>query len=375
MKLIQNYITYLMNASQPDKPIWNIEKILEGKKPSWNYIDGCMIKAMLELHYITGEQDYLEFSKNFIDYYVQEDGSIRSYKIEEYNLDNINEGKVLFDLYRIYGEEKYAKALHLLYRQLQEQPRIKAGNFWHKQIYPNQVWLDGLYMALPFYLEYENTFGDGSNYDDIFDQIIHVDNVMRDPLTGLSYHAYDESREMFWCDSETGLSRHFWIRAMGWYLMALVDVLEKTDTAKANGKDRKVLQIFRSSIDAMLKFQDKSGMWYQVIDQTEREGNYLETSGSAIISYAILKAVRLGYLPESYRIYGERSFDGIQENKLYEKDGHMNLGGICLVAGLGGKQMRDGSYEYYLSEPVVENEAKGVAPFLLAYTEIIRFRK
>lgn len=375
MKLIEDYISYLMEASRPDAPAWNLEKIREGKKASWNYIDGCMIKAMLELHTITGTNAYLEFAREFIDYYVHEDGSILGYEVEEYNLDHINEGKVLFELYRIYRDEKYKKALDLIYRQIEEQPRTKAGNFWHKEIYPNQVWLDGLYMALPFFVEYDTIFGTCSNYDDILEQIIRVNAIMRDPETGLSYHAYDESREMFWCDSNTGLSKHFWIRAMGWYLMALVDVLEKTDSTKANGKDQKVQEILRASIDAMLRYQHESGMWYQVIDQIGRAGNYLETSGSAIISYAVLKAVRLGYLPGEYRIHGERAFDGICREKLYEKDGHMNLGGICLVAGLGGERMRDGSFEYYLSEPVVENEAKGVAPFLLAYTEIIRYRK
>ena len=369
-----HYIRNLMEKSTPDKPTWNIERIREGKNPEWNYIDGCMIKAVLEMYSISGDPAYLKFADDFIDYYVFDDGTIRGFSVEEYNIDSINEGKVLFDLYRLTGKEKYRKAIDLIYSQVKTQPRTKAGNFWHKKIYPDQIWLDGLYMAQPFYTEYETLYNDCAGYDDIYSQIRNVDILMRDQVTGLSYHAYDESKEMFWCDKATGLSPNFWLRAMGWYVMALVDVLEKMVPERAGEKFTEIRGIFVRTIDALLRYQDESGMWYQVIDRREEKGNYLETSGSAIISYAILKGVRLGFLPETYRIYGERAFDGIRATYLKEKDGELNLGGICLVAGLGGKQMRDGSLAYYFSEPVVENEAKGVAPFLLVYTEIIRFR-
>jgi unsaturated rhamnogalacturonyl hydrolase len=372
MELIEKYIEYLISQTTPQKPVWNIEKILEGKEPTWNYIDGCMIKAVLELYYVTENKKYLEFADTFIDWYINEDGTVKTFDIDEYNLDNINEGKVLFDLFKLTGKAKYRKALDTIYEQLEKHPRIKEGNFWHKKIYPNQVWLDGLYMCLPFYIEYDTNFKKCAGYDDVYNQIFTVEKRMKDQATGLYRHAYDESKEMFWCDKASGLSQHVWLRAMGWFVMALVDVLEKTDAKAAGGKDQRVAKIFKDTMDALLKYQDKSGMWYQVVDYPDKKGNYLETSGSAILSYALLKGSRLGYLGDSYRKAGEKAFHGICEKYLTEKDGHLSLGGICLVAGLGGKGMRDGSFDYYMSEPVVENEAKGVAPLLLAYTEMVR---
>lgn len=371
MEMLNKYIEKLIEKSTPESPAWNIEQKIGGTKSKWNYIDGCMIKAIIEMYSITKDEKYLNFADHFIDYFVQEDGTINSYSVEEYNIDNVNAGKVLFELYDLTGKEKYRKAIDTVYEQVKTQPRTKEGNFWHKKIYPNQIWLDGLYMGQPFYMEYETKFNRMGNYLDIYKQFINVEKLLKDEKTGLYYHAYDSSREMFWCNKETGLSQNFWLRAEGWYVMALLDTLEKMDD-QIFYEYRKLMSMFRDIIDAMLKYQNESGMWYQVIDKTDREDNYLETSGSAIMAYAILKGVRLGYLPERYSAYGEKAFYGVCDTYLKEKDGELNLGGICLVAGLGGKEMRDGTYEYYMSEPVVENEAKGVAPLLLAYTEILR---
>lgn len=372
MQRIERYIHRLMERSTPERPAWNMEKILSGQKPEWNYIDGCMIKAILEMYSITQEEKYLAFADHFIDYYVLEDGSIRDYEMEAYNIDSINAGKTLFELYDLTGKEKYRKAIEFVHNQLLLQPRTKEGSFWHKLIYPQQVWLDGLYMAQPFYWEYEARFHNGENFEDILRQFRFVAEHLRDEKTGLYYHACDTSRLAFWCDKRTGLSQHFWLRAMGWYVMALLDTLSQMDVAL---EGRAYLEgLFRQVIDAMLRFQDASGMWYQVVDQGGREKNYLETSGSAIMSYALLRGVRLGLLPGEYRSAGERAFEGICSRYLTEKDDDLALGGICLVAGLGGKDRRDGSYAYYMSEPVVENDAKGVAPFLLAYTELRRAR-
>ncbi|MGL6174162.1 MAG: glycoside hydrolase family 88/105 protein [Cellulosilyticaceae bacterium] len=371
MEMLQRYITELIEKSTPENPVWNIEKVKSGAKTKWNYIDGCMIKAILEMHTITKEAKYLEFADHFIDYFVKEDGSIKDYSVEEYNIDNVNAGKTLFELYELTGKEKYRKAIDTVYEQIKTQPRTKEGNFWHKKIYPHQIWLDGLYMAQPFYMEYETKFNGMGNYMDIYKQFVNVEKLLKDEKTGLYYHGYDASREIFWCDKETGLSQNFWLRALGWFVMALVDTLEKMDE-QIFFEYRKLMSIFRELIDALLKYQDESGMWYQVVDQMNRAGNYLETSGSAIMAYGILKGVRLGYLPERYKAYGEKAFYGVCNRYLHKKDGELNLGGICLVAGLGGKEMRDGSFEYYISEPVVENEAKGVAPLLLAYTEVLR---
>lgn len=227
-------------------------------------------------------------------------------------------------------------------------------------------------MCQPFYMEYETRFNDKKNYDDIFNQFENVVKNMRDPKTGLYYHAYDSSREMFWCDQVTGLSQNFWLRALGWYSMALLDTLDKADPA-CGAPYENLKQAFRELIDAMLKYQDNSGMWYQVVNLGGMEKNYQETSGSSIMAYALLKGVRLGFLPEDYRTYGEKAFHGICDKYLStDEKGELHLGGICLVAGLGGKDRRSGTFEYYMSEPVVCDDAKGVGPFLLAYTEILR---
>lgn len=368
-KLIERYIAELLDNSKPDAPAWNIEKILQGKKPSWNYIDGCMITAVLSLYEFTKDEKYLTFADTFIDYYVNEDGSILSFDPDELNIDNVNEGKVLYRLYDYTKKEKYRKALDTVYHQLEIQPRTPSGNFWHKDIYPNQVWLDGLYMAQPFYLEYEKRFNNKKNYPDILNQFKNIKKNLLDKETGLYYHAFDESKSMFWCDPKTGLSPHFWLRALGWFLMALVDILELLDPEAEEDKelDAHLRGMFLELIEALMKYQDKSGLWYQIVDLGHREGNYLETSGSSIIAFALYKGIHLGLLPKTYLEMADKAFNGICDMYLKEKDGKLSLGGICLMAGLGGKGNRDGSFEYYMSEKIVEDEAKGVAPFLLAY--------
>ncbi|MBD5458343.1 MAG: glycosyl hydrolase family 88, partial [Lachnospiraceae bacterium] len=268
MDRIEKYIDELMEKSTPDRPIWNIEKILQGVKSKWNYIDGCMIKAILEMYAITKDEKYFKFADAFIDYKVREDGTIDGYDINELNIDNVNAGKTLFELYDLTGKEKYRKAIDLVYSQIENMPRTKEGNFWHKNIYPNQVWLDGLYMCQPFYMEYETRFNDRKNYDDIFNQFAQVVKNMRDSETGLYYHAYDSSREMFWCDKVTGLSQNFWLRALGWYSMALLDTLDKTDVSSDDAHKEayeNMKKTFVELMDAMLRYQDESGMWYQVV--------------------------------------------------------------------------------------------------------------
>ena len=371
MEILDRYIDQLLEKSSPQAPVWNIEKIKQGGKSSWNYIDGCMIKAVLELYHIKKDPEYLKFADEFIDYFVREDGSVQSYDPLEYNLDNVNAGKTLFDLYELTGKEKYRKAIDTVYSQLKGQPRTSEGNFWHKKIYPNQVWLDGLYMAQPFYMQYELTYNDGKNCRDSYEQFVNVYRNMRDLRNGLYYHAYDASREAFWCDKVTGLSDNFWLRALGWYAMALIDTVEIMPDSLAPERDE-LSRIYRELIDSMLPYQDeKNGMWYQVVNRGRISPNYLETSGSAIFAYAIMKSVRLGLLEPSFFSYGRKAFDGICEKYLSEKDGELQLGGICLVAGLGNKEMREGTFDYYMREPIVQNDAKGVAPLILAYTEVL----
>lgn len=369
MKILDRYIDQLIEQSTPECPVWNIEKIREGSKSTWNYIDGCMIKAIIELFLITRNHRYLDFADAFTGRFVREDGSIESYDPKEYNLDHVNAGKTLFDLYKLTGKEKYRRAMDTVYGQLKEQPRTSTGNFWHKKIYPHQIWLDGLYMAQPFYMQYEAEYNGCKNCEDSYQQFLQVYGRMRDPLNGLYYHAYDDSRQMFWCDKVTGLSENFWLRAMGWYAMALIDTMEVMPESMACQKAR-LNAIYKELIDAMLPYQDQAtGMWYQVVNRGGIAPNYLEESGSAIFAYAIMKSVRLHYLPEEYFKYGQKAFDGICSTYLSEKDGSLQLGGICLVAGLGNTDMREGTFEYYMREPVVENEAKGIAPLILAYIE------
>lgn len=379
MEILDRYIDQLLKKSSPQAPAWNMEHIKGGLKSSWNYIDGCMVKALLDLYHITKEEKYLAFADSFIDYFVQEDGSINSYDPEECNIDNINAGKTLFDLYNLTGKEKYRKAIDTVYSQLKLQPRTSSNNFWHKMIYPNQIWLDGLYMAQPFYMQYELTYNGGKNCQDSIQQFLHVRELMRDTRNGLYYHAYDDSRQSFWCDKVTGLSDNFWLRALGWFAMALIDTAEIMPESLAAEKAQ-LLAIYQELIDAMLPYQDEeTGMWYQVVNRGGIAPNYLETSGSAIFAYAIMKSVRLGFLNESYFQYGRKAFDGICKKYLSEEDGELQLGGICLVAGLGnskGKhEMREGTFDYYMKEPVVKNEAKGVAPLILAYVEILYAEK
>lgn len=368
---IDRYVLRLIEQSSPEYTAWNVEKIRQGKPANWNYIDGCMMTALLSMTEITGDQRYFDFAESFIDAFVNDDGTIRTYKTEGHALDDVNEGRVLFPLFEKTGKEKYKKAADFLWRQLEAQPRTGEGSFWHKQIYPNQVWLDGIYMAQPFAALYQKHFG-GGDYSDILCQIKTVHDRMRDEKTGLYYHGYDFSREAFWCDKETGLSQNFWLRAIGWFSVALADLLE----ILPESEERKTLEtIFVQLMADVSRFADETtGMYWQVVDQPGREGNYLESSGSAMIAYAMLKGARLGVLSKTYAVQGKRTFDGLVNTCMTFRDGQLCLDHICLVAGLGPEdnRRRDGSYDYYISEPVVQNDAKGVAPFLLCYTEVKR---
>ncbi len=367
---IDAYVQRLIRESSPEYTVWNIEKVRQGKPASWNYIDGCMMTALLSMAEITGEQAYFDFCEHYIDWFIDEEGGIRSYRPETFNLDDINEGRVLFPLAAKTGKEKYRLAAKKLRQQLAEQPRTPEGNFWHKAIYPNQVWLDGIYMAQPFYALYERELGSG-DFSDTLRQIENVRLHMFNAEQGLYYHGYDASRSAFWADPVTGCSKNFWLRSIGWFAVALADLLEILPPDKTAS----LREIFAELMAGVDRWADaESGLYWQVVDQGGREGNYLETSGSSMLAYAMLKGARLGLLGKEYAAKGEKTFRGIVEKYLSFTDGELNLGGICLVAGLGpeNNRRRDGSYEYYISEPVVQNDAKGVAPFLLCYTEIKR---
>ena len=384
MDNIQNILTFLdvlIAQSTPEHPAWNIEHILEKKPPMWNYIDGAMLKAVLDIYYATGDKKYLDFVINFADFFISEDGKILNYKVEEYNCDNINPGKILFDLYQITKADKYKKAIELQMEQVKNHPRTGEGNFWHKQIYPNQVWLDGLYMMMPFYMQYEMLFNGKENYKDIINQIQNAYNKIKDPKTHLMYHGYDYSRASAWADKTTGLSPNFWTRSLGWYAMALLDTAEKLDEMFFYEYD--LLQKYLKEIlDALLVYQDEdSKLFYQVTDQGDRAGNYLETSGSCAIAYCLMKGSRLGFLPKDYFEKGYDIWQAVIDHKLVLTEDKFVLKDVCLVAGLGGMpgkgdyKDRDGTYEYYISEPRVDNDAKGVAPFLFATAEVLRAKR
>ena len=368
---IDAYIRRLVRESSPERTAWNMERVRQGKPAHWNYIDGCMLNALLSLSEITGDPLFADFVETFVDAFVSEDGTVRTYDAAKYNLDDINEGRVLFPLYKKTGQEKFRRAADRLAAQLHDQPRTFEGNYWHKLIYPNQVWLDGIYMAQPFRALYEKHFGE-KDYSDILCQITTVRDRMFDTQKRLYYHGYDATKTVVWADPATGCSKNFWLRAIGWFATALVDLLEIVD-------DPDVLNrlglLFVELMEGVAPYADpETGMYYQVVDQGSREGNYLETSGSCMIAYAMLKGARLGWLDESLARLGRKTFDGIVRRYLKTDGEDVELDGICLVAGLGpaDNPRRDGSYEYYISEPVVKNDAKGVAPFVMCYTEIIR---
>ena len=368
---IDAYIRRLVRESSPERTAWNMERVRQGKPAHWNYIDGCMLGALLTLSDITGDPLYADFAETFVDAFISEDGTIRTYDMSKYNLDDINEGRGLFPLYAKTNKEKYRFAADRLAEQLRDQPRTPEGNFWHKLIYPNQVWLDGIYMAQPFRALYEKHFGN-SDYSDIVRQIETVRARMFDPEKKLYYHGYDATKSVFWADPVTGCSKNFWLRAIGWFATALADLLEIVDDADALDRLR---PIFVELMAGVAPYADPdTAMYYQVVDQAGRAGNYPETSGSCMIAYAMLKGARLGVLSPGYGALGKRTFDGILRTYLKAEGEDVELGGICLVAGLGpaNDRRRDGSYAYYISEPVVKNDAKGVAPLVMCYTEVIR---
>jgi unsaturated rhamnogalacturonyl hydrolase len=336
----------------------------------WHYEPGVALLALKRVWQETGEQRYFDFVKRNIDEFVQPDGSIRTYRLEEYNLDQINEGKLLFTLYSVTADERYKKAATLLREQLRTHPRTSTGGFWHKKIYPHQMWLDGIYMASPFYAEFARQFSEPEAFDDVAHQIIMIEERTRDPKTGLLYHAWDESRSQQWADPETGCSPNFWGRAMGWYAMALADLLD--DLPLDHPQRGKIVGILQTTISAVADVQDpSSGVWYQVLDQGDRPGNYLESSASCMFVYALAKGVRMGYLGEEYLAVARKGYDGIlTEFVSVDDQGLVTLDGICAVAGLGGNPYRDGSYEYYVTEKAIANEYKGVGPFIMASVEM-----
>ena len=327
--------------------------------------------AFEELYAKTKNQLYIDYVKGYADSTIDSEGKIPSYKFENYNIDMIIAGHHLFDLYAKTKDAKYLTALKTLRLQLEKQPRTSEGGFWHKKIYPNQMWLDGLYMGSPFYARYNTTFEKGDKLDDVAHQFELIQKHLLDKKTGLLYHGWDESRKMAWSNPQTGTSPNFWSRSLGWYAMALVDVL---DYFPANHPKRAELISYLNSLSAALvKYQDKSGLWYQVTDQGNRDGNYLEASGSAMFAYAFAKGANKGYLPKEYKTIANKAFDGLVNDLVkVSPEGYVTLTNVCAVAGLGGNPFRDGSFEYYVNEKMKDNDPKGTGPFILAALQLDR---
>lgn len=338
------------------------------RTPKWEYTQGLVLKAIYEVWLDTGDSIYFNYVKSYYDQFVNEDGSINKYKLTDYNIDRINPGKVLFGLYRETRDDKYKKAITLLREQLKNQPRTQEGGFWHKKVYPHQMWLDGLYMGAPFLSEYAKTFSEPELFDDAARQLILMEKVARDKETGLLYHGWDESRQQKWADPETGLSSNFWGRGVGWYAMALVDVM---DFLPRDHKDRQnILAIIRRLSAAVARVQDsKTGLWYQVLDQKNREGNYLESSASTMFVYMLYKALRNGYIDSEYLKVAQKGCEGILKYFIQTDGDIININQACAGAGLGGRPYRDGSYNYYISEQVRSNDPKAVGPFIMACLE------
>lgn len=349
--------------------LWNMRK--SDGDYRWAYTQGLVGLGMYRLHAKHHEPRYHDYMKAYVDHYVQADGHIRTVALDEFNIDSINSGKLLFPLLQETGDTRYRGAIEQLRRQLQWQPRTRDGIFWHKLKYPWQVWLDGLYMGAPFYAEHAQRFGRTDDFDDIVRQFRESYAKLRDARTGLLFHGWDESRLQRWSDPETGRSPGFWARSLGWYAMALADAYEHFPAE--HGGRGELATLLGELSEALLAVQDaRSKLWWQVPDQGGRAGNYLEASGSAMIAYAWAKGARLGMLEPRYRPLAQRSFASLVEELVDwdAKTGRVQLRNVCRGAGLGGDPYRDGTYAYYVSTEIAVNDAHGVGAFLLASAEI-----
>ncbi|SMF17230.1 unsaturated rhamnogalacturonyl hydrolase [Alteromonadaceae bacterium Bs31] len=339
----------------------------------WAYTQGLVLSGFLALNSLQSQPQYAAYVKAYLDHYINEKGEIGSYHADEFNIDAINSGKLLFYFYQTTKDPRYLQAAKQLREQLVWHPRTRSGVFWHKLKYPWQVWLDGLYMAAPFYAEYETRFNKGRGHADVVQQFTESYKQLYDEKTGLLLHGYDESRIQTWANPETGRSAEFWSRAMGWYAMALLDSYEQLSDKKER---KRLAQIAKPLLMAISQYQDtKSGLWFQVTDKGGEKDNFIETSASAMFIYSIAKAVRLGILDEHYKQFAWRAFEGLKNNFLVfeEVSRTIELHQVCRSAGLGGEPYRDGSYDYYVRQTdIVSNDAHGIGALLLASVELAR---
>lgn len=366
-KIAGDYIEKIILPSEPLAPIWNRENFVFKKIPKWNYIDNCMMRAVIMLYEITGKADFFDYVMKFTDAYIGENGDIPTMNILDFNLDNVCGGRNLIWLFRKTHDERYRTAFEKIVSQLEKQPRLSTGNFWHKAIYPYQIWLDGVYMALPFMAVYSGYSENDEIYDDVFRQLENIRRLMRDSKTGLYFHGYDEKRSQCWADKKTGLSQEFWLRSMGWLCAGLADLCG--DVPESN----KLYSLCAEMLDDLLKSlavcTNGDGTLCQLPLKPQADGNYPETSGTLLFSYSAVKSASIGVSDNNMLRLGINAFNVITKKYITYKDIPV-LNNICLMAGLGGAENRDGTEEYYLSESIVSNDAKGIAPYLMAYAEI-----
>ena len=368
---VHTYIEKLVLASEPEHPLWNRENFIFNKPVKWNYIDNCMIRALIMLYEHSGDERLAYYAQTFMDSYVLPNGEIPTLKPADMNIDNFNGGRNLIWLHRKTGDEKYRLAYERLFGMLSVQPRLSCGNYWHKAIYPHQMWLDGAYMALPFETKYAAVTHCERLFDDVERQLSNFRQFMRDERTGLYYHGYDESGSQRWADKVTGHSGEFWLRSMGWLCAGLADICEiaptETHLHELSG------EMLCELTEALAATANPDGTLNQLPAYKDLEGNYPETSGTLLFAYSAMKAYRLGQADEKMFAAGQCALESVAEKYIVKnEDGFPVLKNICLMAGLGGTPYRDGSAEYYLNERITENDAKGIAPYLMAYTELIR---
>ena len=351
------------------------DKLPEGNRPAnWNYEIGVVLMGFERLSAYTADTTYWQYTKHIIDHFIANDGNIRTYVMDEYNSDFIPPGRQLLHLYERYKDEKYKKAAMVLRSQVSWQPRNKVGGFWHKLKYPTQMWLDGLYMVEPFYAEYSVINKQPEYFNDIINQFVWMEKYSRDLKTGLLYHGWDESKLQRWANPKTGLSPEFWSRSMGWYMMALVDVLDYIP--KDHPRRNELINILNRLTTAIIKFQDaKSGVWWQVTDKAYKEKNYLESSATAMFVFAIAKGIRMKYLPDTFSDALKKAYYGMIKQFVTKDDaGKYHYIQAVAGAGLGGTPYRDGTYEYYVNEPKRDDDLKAIGPFMQACIEFDRLK-
>ena len=347
------------------------------KTPKWSYVMGIEMESMLDTYLAYKDKKILDYLKEYTDTMIDAKGNIRSYKMSDFNLDQIRTGRFVLRMNQMFPQKKNLIAIKTLFKQLENQPRTNEGVWWHKKIYANQVWLDGIYMGLPFYTLYASDLNKNTNkvYNDAVTQLMKTSEKTYDEKTGLWKHAWDETHSMFWANHETGLSQHTWGRAQGWMTMAMIEMLDAFPQNYARRGE--VIDLLNKVLSSVIKYQDKNtGLWHQVMDVNDKDGNYLEATCSSMFAYSLLKGYRLGYLKDSkFLEAGKKAYNGILDNLIkVNADSTISLTNCCSVAGLGpdSNPKRDGSFEYYISEPIRDNDAKGVGPFIWASLEMER---